>query len=58
LGKVIWSDIQYNIEPQGNGFAIAIRDILSLSGYNAKYSFNDETVESMNSIYFCQVKRP
>jgi len=40
--KVIWNDIQYNIEPQGNGFAIAFGDPLSLSGYNAKYYFNDE----------------
>lgn len=40
--KVIWNDIQYNIEPQGNGFAIAVGDILTLSGYNAKYYFNDE----------------
>jgi hypothetical protein len=40
--KVIWNDIQYNIEPQGNGFAIAVGDILTLSGHNAKYYFNDE----------------
>jgi hypothetical protein len=40
--RVIWNDLQYNVEPQGNGFAIAIGDILSLSGYNAKYYFNDE----------------
>jgi hypothetical protein len=39
--RVIWNDVQYNIEPQGNGFSIAIGDILSLSGYNAKYYFND-----------------
>jgi len=40
--RVIWNDIEYSIEPQGNGFAIAIGDILSLSGYTAKYYFNDE----------------
>ena len=40
--RVIWNDIQYNIEPQGNGFATFLGDILSLSGYNAKYYFNDE----------------
>jgi hypothetical protein len=39
--RVIWNNVQYNIEPQGNGFSIAIGDILSLSGYNAKYYFND-----------------
>jgi hypothetical protein len=39
--RVIWNDVQYNIEPQGNGFAIAIGDILSLSGYDARYYFND-----------------
>lgn len=39
--RVIWNNVQYNIEPQGNGFAIAIGDILSLSGYTAKYYFND-----------------
>ena len=40
--KVIWNNIQYNIEPQGNGFAMIGGDILTLSGYNAKYYFNDE----------------
>jgi len=44
--KVIWNDIQYNIEPQGNGFAIAVGDILTLSGHNAKYYFNDEKLGS------------
>jgi len=44
--RVIWNDLQYNIEPQGNGFAIATGDVLSLSGYNAKYFFNDVTLES------------
>ncbi|MCW4047633.1 MAG: transglutaminase-like cysteine peptidase [Candidatus Bathyarchaeota archaeon] len=39
--RVIWNDIKYNIEPQGNGFAIALGDVLSLSGYTAKYYFND-----------------
>jgi hypothetical protein len=40
--RVIWNDMQYNIEPQGNGFAMIGGDILTLSGYNAKYYFNDE----------------
>jgi len=40
--RLIWNDIQYNIEPQGNGFATVFGDILSLSGYNAKYYFNDK----------------
>ncbi len=40
--RVIWNDIQYNIEPQGTGFATFLGDILGLSGYNAKYYFNDE----------------
>jgi len=40
--KVIWNDIHYNIEPQGSGFAVVGGDILTLSGYNAKYYFNDE----------------
>jgi predicted transglutaminase-like cysteine proteinase len=39
--RVIWNDVQYNIEPQGNGFATALGDVLSLSGYTAKYYFND-----------------
>ena len=41
--RITWNDLQYNIEPQGTGFAIAMGDSLSLSGYNAKYYFNDET---------------
>jgi transglutaminase-like putative cysteine protease len=44
--RVIWNGMQYNIEPQGNGFAIAIGDILSLSGYSIKYYFNDLKVGS------------
>jgi transglutaminase-like putative cysteine protease len=39
--RVLWNGVQYNIEPQGNGFAIALGDVLSLSGYTAKYYFND-----------------
>lgn len=44
--RVTWNELQYNIEPQGNGFAIAMGDILSLSGYNAKYYFNDEKTKT------------
>ncbi len=40
--RMTWNNLQYNIEPQGNGFAVAMGDIFSLSGYNAKYYFNDE----------------
>lgn len=40
--RVTWSDLQYNIEPGANGFATAMGDALSLSGFNAKYYFNDE----------------
>jgi predicted transglutaminase-like cysteine proteinase len=40
--RLIWNNIQYNIEPQGNGFATFFGDILSLSGYKAKYYFNDK----------------
>ncbi len=40
--RVIWNGIEYGIEPQGTGFAIAVDDILTLSGYSAKYYFNDE----------------
>ncbi len=44
--RVIWNDVQYNIEPQGNGFAIAVGDILTLSEYNARYYFNDKNFGS------------
>ena len=40
--RVIWNDIEYNIEPQANGFAVALGDHLTLSGYTAKYYFNDK----------------
>ena len=40
--RMTWNGLQYNLEPQGNGFAVAMGDILSLSGYDAKYFFNDE----------------
>jgi predicted transglutaminase-like cysteine proteinase len=40
--RLTWNDIQYNLEPQANGFATAIGDILTLSGYKAEYYFNDE----------------
>ena len=32
----------YNIEPQGNGWNTLIGDFLSLSGFTAKYVFNDQ----------------
>ena len=40
--RIIWNDIEYSIEPQATGFAVIGGDILSLSGYTAKYYFNDE----------------
>lgn len=39
--RLIWEGRQYNIEPQGSGFDIAIGDYLNLSGYTAIYYFND-----------------
>jgi predicted transglutaminase-like cysteine proteinase len=46
--RVIWNDLEYNIEPQANGFAVAMGDLLSLSGYNAKFYFNDENLGSFD----------
>lgn len=40
--RLTWENVQYNIEPQLNGFAVTLGDVLNLSGYNAKYYFNDE----------------
>ena len=40
--RINWNGIQYNIEPQANGFATVIGDFLALSGYEGKYRFNDE----------------
>jgi hypothetical protein len=45
--RIIWNDIEYSIEPQANGFAVIGGDILSLSGYTAKYYFNDEKFGSL-----------
>jgi hypothetical protein len=39
--KIIWQGIGYGIEPQANGWGTFLGDFLSLSGYNAKYAFND-----------------
>ena len=46
--RVTWEDLQYNIEPQRNGFAIAMGETMSLSGFNAKYYFNDEKFRAFN----------
>ena len=39
--KIIWSGIEYGIEPQANGWSTLIGDWLILSGYDAEYMFND-----------------
>lgn len=39
--RLIYEGRQYNIEPQGTGFDIAIGDYLTLSGFKAIYFFND-----------------
>jgi hypothetical protein len=39
--KILWEGIGYGIEPQAGGWATLLGDFLSLSGYNAKYAFND-----------------
>ena len=40
--RLIWNDIQYNIEPQGSGFDMIIGDVTYLSGYQAICYFNDQ----------------
>ncbi len=40
--RLIWNDIQYNIEPQGSGFDVFVGDVTYLSGYEAICYFNDE----------------
>ncbi len=40
--RLIWNDIQYNIEPQGSGFDMFIGDVTYLSGYEAVCYFNDQ----------------
>ena len=40
--RLFWNDIQYNIEPQGNGFELFIGDMTTLSGYEAICYFNDQ----------------
>ena len=40
--RLVWNDIQYNIEPQGSGFDMVIGDVTYLSGYNAVCYFNDQ----------------
>ncbi len=40
--RLIWEGTQYNIEPQGTGFEIAIGDYLNLSGFEAICYFNDQ----------------
>jgi hypothetical protein len=39
--RLIWNDIQYNIEPQGSGFDMVLGDVAYLSGYKAICYFND-----------------
>ncbi|MCW3997652.1 MAG: transglutaminase-like cysteine peptidase [Candidatus Bathyarchaeota archaeon] len=40
--RLIWNDMQYNIEPQGSGFEIFIGDMTNLSGFEAIFYFNDQ----------------
>lgn len=40
--RLIWNDLQYNIEPQGSGFDVFIGDVTYLSGYEAICYFNDQ----------------
>ena len=40
--RLVWNDIQYNIEPQGSGFEIFLGDVTTLSGYTAVCFFNDQ----------------
>lgn len=40
--RLIWNDIQYNIEPQGSGFDMVLGDVAYLSGYKAVCYFNDQ----------------
>jgi hypothetical protein len=40
--KLVWNDIQYNIEPQGSGFDVFLGDVTYLSGYQAICYFNDQ----------------
>ena len=40
--RLVWNDIQYNIEPQGSGFDMFVGDVTYLSGYEAICYFNDQ----------------
>lgn len=40
--RLIWKDIQYNIEPQGSGFELFIGDMTNLSGFEEMCYFNDQ----------------
>ena len=40
--RLIWNDIQYNIEPQGSGFELFIGDMTNLSGFEEMCYFNDQ----------------
>jgi len=42
--RLVWNDIQYNIEPQGSGFELFIGDMTNLSGYEAICYFNDQEI--------------
>jgi predicted transglutaminase-like cysteine proteinase len=39
--QIIWNDIEYNIEPQADGWSTLLGDYFSLSGYSAEHKFND-----------------
>ena len=40
--RLVWNDIQYNIEPQGSGFELFLGDVATLSGFTAICYFNDQ----------------
>jgi hypothetical protein len=40
--RLVWNDIQYNIEPQGSGFDMFVGDVTYLSGFEAVCYFNDQ----------------
>ena len=40
--RLVWNDLQYNIEPQGSGFDMFVGDVTYLSGYEAICYFNDQ----------------
>jgi len=46
--KIKWEGIEYGIEPQQNGWSSLLLDFMWLSGYEAKYAFNDSTFANVS----------